>query len=84
MPGTMAVLGYDAAKIAFDAMKRAKAPTKDGLRDAIADTKGYAGVTGSITIDANRNAAKTAVIITPKDGAFTLAKTIPDPDQPLK
>ncbi len=82
-PGTMAVLGYDAAKLAIDAMKRAKSPTKDALRDAIADTKGYTGVTGSITIDKDRNAAKTAVIIAPKDGVFTLAKTIPDPEKPL-
>ena len=45
-----------------------KAATRK-LRDRIAATKDYAGVTGMITLDANRNASKPAVIIEIRDGA---------------
>jgi len=38
------------------------------LRDLIAATKGYAGVTGTITLDEHRNAAKPAVVLEIKDG----------------
>jgi len=38
------------------------------LRDLIAETKNYPGATGKITIDANRNASKPAVVIEIKDG----------------
>lgn len=83
-PSSIALLGYDAGKLAFDAMKRAKAATPAALRDAIADTKGFAGASGTITIDAQRNAAKTAVIMTPAGDHFALYRKIDSPDQPLK
>jgi len=38
------------------------------VRDIIAATKNYPGVTGSITLDANRDASKPAVVIEIKDG----------------
>jgi branched-chain amino acid transport system substrate-binding protein len=38
------------------------------LRDLIAGTQGYNGVTGNITLDANRNASKPAVVIEVKGG----------------
>jgi len=38
------------------------------LRDMIAQTKNYPGATGTITMDANRNASKPAVVIEIKDG----------------
>ena len=46
------------------------------LRDALATTKDFEGVTGKTTIDAERNATKGAVIITVKDGKFKYVKTI--------
>ncbi|MBI5863407.1 MAG: ABC transporter substrate-binding protein [Planctomycetes bacterium] len=62
-PDGLAALGYDAAKILFDAMKRAKSLGGKDLRDAIAGTKDFPGVTGSITIDSKRNAVKSAVVV---------------------
>lgn len=62
-PDGLAALGYDAAKILFDAMKRAKSLGGKDLRDAIAATKDYMAVTGKITIDEKRNAKKSAVIV---------------------
>jgi branched-chain amino acid transport system substrate-binding protein len=38
------------------------------LRDLIAATKDYAGVTGTITLDANRNASKPLVVLEIKGG----------------
>lgn len=62
-PDGLAALGYDAAKILFDSMKRAKSLGGKDLRDAIAATKDYPAVTGTITIDSKRNAVKAAVIV---------------------
>src|SRR6185295_15859436 len=69
-PDAMAALGYDSVMVLAEAIK--KAGTTDGLklRDAIAATKDYMGVTGKTTLDANRNATKPAVILAIKDGKF--------------
>ena len=75
-PDSMAALGYDSALILADAIKRAG--TTDGVkvRDAIAATKDFHGVSGIITIDANRDASKSAVVVTIKNGAFKYVETI--------
>jgi branched-chain amino acid transport system substrate-binding protein len=52
-----------------------KAATKK-LRDLIAATANYPGVTGTITLDANRNASKPAVVIEVKDGKKVYNTTI--------
>jgi branched-chain amino acid transport system substrate-binding protein len=72
----MAALGYDSAMILADAMKRAGTTDGDKVRDALAATKNYAAVTGNITIDANRNASKPAVILQIKNGAFKYVSTV--------
>jgi hypothetical protein len=46
------------------------------IRDALAGTKDFPGVTGKITIDEKRNARKPIVILELKDGATHLAETI--------
>jgi len=75
-PDAMAALGYDSAMILADAMKRAGSTDGAKVRDALAATKNYPAVSGSITIDANRNASKPAVILEIKDGAFKYVETI--------
>jgi branched-chain amino acid transport system substrate-binding protein len=62
-PDAMAALGYDAAKILADAIKRAGSTESQALRDAIAQTKDFAGVTGNITLNEERNATKPAVVL---------------------
>jgi branched-chain amino acid transport system substrate-binding protein len=72
VPDAMAALAYDATHILADAFKMAGKPA-DGnfdspqyrakLRDAIAATKDYPGVTGKITIGPDRNAVKPAVVL---------------------
>jgi branched-chain amino acid transport system substrate-binding protein len=75
-PDAMAALGYDSAMVLADAIKRAGTTDSAKLRAAIAETKDYQGVTGSTTIDAKRNATKSAVVITVKDGKFKFVESI--------
>lgn len=63
VPNGLAAMGYDAALVAIDAAKRATELTSKGLRDAIAATKDFQGVTGKITLDQERNAVKPAVVL---------------------
>jgi branched-chain amino acid transport system substrate-binding protein len=79
MPDAFAALGYDAVKLLADAIKRAGAPDPAKIRDAIADTKDFPGVSGSITINPQRNATKSAVILTIKDGGVHYWETIEPP-----
>ncbi len=62
-PGAMAALGYDAILVIADAIKRAGSSESSALQKALANTVGFEGVTGAITIDANRNAQKSAVVL---------------------
>jgi branched-chain amino acid transport system substrate-binding protein len=75
-PDAMAALGYDSAMVLADAITRAGATDGPKLRGAIAATKDFEGVTGKTTLDAQRNATKSAVIITVKDGKFKYVETI--------
>jgi branched-chain amino acid transport system substrate-binding protein len=75
-PDAMAALGYDSAMILADAIKRAGSTDGAKVAAALAGTKDFAGITGKITIDANRNASKPAVILTVKDGQFKYVGTI--------
>jgi branched-chain amino acid transport system substrate-binding protein len=84
IPDALGGLGYDAAMVLFDAMKRSMAETgglkgKD-LAAAIAKTKDFPGVTGTITIDKNRNAAKPIVMVQMKNGGPTWVASV-DPSK---
>jgi len=76
VPDAFAALGYDATKLLADAIKRAGSTDPDKIRAAIQDTKDFPGVSGKITIGQDRNAVKSAVIVTIKDGALKYAETI--------
>jgi branched-chain amino acid transport system substrate-binding protein len=62
-PDAFGALGYDAALLAIDAMKRATDLTPTAIRDAIEKTTSLQGVTGTIRLDADHNPVKSAVII---------------------
>jgi len=76
VPDALAALGYDAARVLADAMTRAGSTDGDKIRKAIGATKDFAGVTGSITINAERNAVKPAVILKVENGKYLLVETI--------
>lgn len=62
-PNGLAAMGYDAAIVAIDAAKRSGNLTPSAIRDAIAKTSNFQGVTGVITINNERNAVKPAVVL---------------------
>ena len=75
-PDSLAALGYDSARLLFDAMRRAASWDGTTLAKAIAETQGFAGVTGTISIDADRNAKKSAVVVQMKGGVPVAVTTI--------
>jgi len=77
IPDGMAALGYDAAHVLADAIKRAKKLDGPSLRDAIAATRNFQGVTGTINIGPDRNAVGKKIIIEEvKNGQLALKATI--------
>ena len=62
-PDGMAPLGYDAMMILASVIKSTGSTDNAKLRDALAAVKDYPAVTGNITIDAGRNATKSAVVL---------------------
>lgn len=74
-PDAHAALAYDAMRFLAEAMQRAG--TDGGkLRDALAETKDFAGVTGMISMDADRNAIKPAAVLKLEDGRYIYLETI--------
>ena len=76
VPDALAALGYDAAKILADAMSRAGSTDGPKVRDALAATKDFPGVTGKITINKDRNAVKPAVVLKVENGKFVYVETV--------
>ncbi len=76
MPDAMSFLAYDAGMIMFDAIKRAGSTEPDKIRDALAKTTNFKGVTGTISINEQRNAVKPAVILEIKNGKFEYKETV--------
>ncbi|HEX8536333.1 MAG TPA: ABC transporter substrate-binding protein, partial [Cystobacter sp.] len=75
-PDALAALGYDAARVVIAAMEKSKDLTGPSIRDAIAQTKDFPGVAGTITLDENRNAVKSAVILKVGDGKADFVTTV--------
>jgi branched-chain amino acid transport system substrate-binding protein len=76
-PDALAALGYDAARLLADAIKRAPSTSGPDLARAIRSTKKLASVTGPITIDTSGDIAKPAFILKLTAGKPVLAATIP-------
>ncbi|MBI3853578.1 MAG: ABC transporter substrate-binding protein [Verrucomicrobia bacterium] len=76
MPDALAACAYDSAAVLADAMKRAGSTDGQKVRDALAATKGFQGVTGVITINEKRDATKSAVILQVKGGKFKYLETV--------
>lgn len=81
LPDAHAALAYDAARLLFDAIARTGSTEGDKLREALAQTKDFAGVTGVISMDADRNAVKPAVVLKLQDLKFIYQETIKPFDQ---
>jgi len=75
-PDALAALGYDTARVVFEAIQRAGSTDGPALAAELAKTKDFDGVTGKISIDADRNAIKPAVILEMQGGKPKFVTTI--------
>jgi branched-chain amino acid transport system substrate-binding protein len=75
-PDAHAALAYDALRFLVEAIQRAGTTEGPKLREALAETKNFAGVTGIISMDGNRNAVKPAVILKLEDARYIYQETI--------
>lgn len=75
-PTGLGALGYDAFMVLVDAMRRATAIEPKAIRDALATTKDFEAVTGTITMDANRDAQKSAVVLKIQGGKALFEATV--------
>jgi branched-chain amino acid transport system substrate-binding protein len=81
---TMGALGYDATMVVLNALKASKSLDSKSLRDAIADTENYHGVTGDITLKGNEgNPPKRAIVVEWKPQGQVFAKAY-DPSEVVK
>ena len=77
VPDALAATAYDAARIMFDAIKRANSLEGTAIRNALAATKDFPGVTGRVTFNENRDAVKPIVMIKIEDGGkFVVAERV--------
>jgi branched-chain amino acid transport system substrate-binding protein len=75
-PDSLGALGYDAAMVAVEAIKKTGSIDGEKLKTAIAATNGHPGIAGTITLDANRNAVKPAVILQVKEDRSVYVATV--------
>ncbi len=72
---TLEPLAYDAVMMLADAIRRANSLDRSKIREALAQTQNFEGVSGVITFDENGDPSKSAVIMEIVDGAFRYYKS---------
>jgi branched-chain amino acid transport system substrate-binding protein len=75
-PTGVSALAYDTVALIADAIRRAGSAESPRIRNALAATRDFDGITGRITIDELRNARKPAVIIGVTEGRFRFLSTV--------
>jgi branched-chain amino acid transport system substrate-binding protein len=75
-PDALATLAYDAANMLFTAMKNANSTDPDKVKDALASLKDFDGVSGKMSIDAQHNPVKSAVVLQVKDGKVSFVESV--------
>ncbi|HBG07435.1 MAG: branched-chain amino acid ABC transporter substrate-binding protein [Geobacteraceae bacterium GWC2_58_44] len=78
VPGLFAAQGYDAVMLLADSMKRANSVDPKLFKDALAKTRNFGGVSGTISMQANREPIKSPLsLLVIKDGKFILKAKVP-------
>ncbi len=72
----MAVMGYDAMIVLHDALKRAGKIDRDAVRTAIENTKNFEGASGVMSLNALRDAVKSAVVLQVKNGGYAFSQKV--------
>ncbi len=75
-PNVNAALGYDSYMLVANAIKVAGSTEPDAIRDALAKTKGFPGVTGNKTINETHDAESPVGIVQIKDGKKQFIGTV--------
>ena len=75
-PDALAALWYDGAELLADAIRRAGSAEPAKIRDALATTKAFPGVTGNISLDEQRNASKPVVVVTIANGQVKMVQRV--------
>lgn len=73
---TFAALAYDAAYLIFDAVERADSVESEAVRDALAATEEFEGITGTFAIDENHNPVKPALMLGLENGEITSTQEV--------
>lgn len=76
LPDSMAAMGYDAANLLVDAIKRANSVSSGKIREALAATQGFNSVSGSMNLSPTHDAIRGVVIIEMKDGKQVYKETV--------
>jgi branched-chain amino acid transport system substrate-binding protein len=85
VPDSLSALGYDSVMLLRDAIIRTRTTDHQAVRDALAKTRGFEGVTGKIIIDAKRNAVKPAVVLEIQGHeTHAVASISPEPTRPAR
>jgi len=75
-PNVNSALGYDSYMLVMDAIKRAGKAEPEAITKALAETKGFKGVTGDTTINATHDAEKPVGIMEIKGGKRVFVGTV--------
>jgi branched-chain amino acid transport system substrate-binding protein len=75
VPDALATLGYDATNLMLQAIKDAGSTDTDKVKTTL-EKISFEGVSGKITMDANHNPVKSAVVISVKGGKKGYAATV--------
>jgi branched-chain amino acid transport system substrate-binding protein len=67
-PNAFNALGYDVARFLVDGIERAEKIDGESIKNALAATENFQGVTGSFSVDENHNPVKAIVVVGLKDG----------------
>lgn len=75
-PDSMAAMGYDAAKLLVDAIKRADSTDAKKIKEALSATKNFSSVSGEMSLNDRHDAVRGVVIIELKDGKQVYKETV--------
>jgi branched-chain amino acid transport system substrate-binding protein len=81
VPDSVAALAYDAGRLVADAIQRAGEASGPRIREALASTRGFRGVTGDLTFDLERNPVKSITILKIERGHYRFVEKI-EPKKP--
>ncbi len=75
-PDQFAALGYDLVYFVADAIKRAGSTDPVAIKDALAATKDFPGITGTFSIDENHDPVKDVIVVGFKDGEHATSERV--------